>query len=776
MKALVSGFDSTTSAQEQARQKTEVLNKQIQNQTKYIETLNAKYKAQETTLNNLRQQLDKVNAEYGEGSKESQKLTDQIQRQETAMSRTRTTINNAETALNKMNSELSRTDNQADGAASSTDRLSDAVGDVADNAERASGGWSVFGQMVADFATNAANYALNVISDLAREAIAVNDSLIKFGNTMKFAGFDSGTIEATSKAMKEYADQTVYSLGDVSSVVAQLGANGVDNFEKLVEAAGNLNAAAGGSADTFNTIGLVLTQTAGASKLTTENWRQLMNAIPGASGKIKEALEDAGAYVGIFEEAMANGEITAEEFNAAILKIGSEPIAQEAAKSVETFEGKLAQLKSKGIDILSKALTILSPVIDVAFVALSALLTPLSNLISAFADGSGRVDEYTLATSELTNQIDEWREAQDKMDSEFETSQGILSTYKGRLQDLENQYWKAKAAGEDATKIQQEYSQIVDILNQSIPNLNLTISEQNGLLDGNSRRVLENSDAWIKAQKAQAWQEQFTDILAAQARAEGELEANRVRLKIATDDYNAAMQRSAELQVELDRLWDEYYSGAAEDPEALLLKIEETTAAWEEETQKVREAEEQMGTYSEAVETGEKALEGITEEVETAKEVFDELMESQGEYASKTERQLWEVVPLYAQAARDASRAWNSNLSIKAYNPNKANWTTISAYKTGLAYVPYDGFIAELHKGERILTAAEALEYRNLRSPEVIMPSAPATPDLSTINNNQRTSVVLNVYGAQGQDEEALADIVMDRIQKSVNSREALYA
>ena len=30
----------------------------------------------------------------------------------------------------------------------------------------------------------------------------------------------------------------------------------------------------------------------------------------------------------------------------------------------------------------------------------------------------------------------------------------------------------------------------------------------------------------------------------------------------------------------------------------------------------------------------------------------------------------------------------------------------------GLAYVPFDGYIAELHKGERVLTAREADEYR----------------------------------------------------------------
>ena len=33
------------------------------------------------------------------------------------------------------------------------------------------------------------------------------------------------------------------------------------------------------------------------------------------------------------------------------------------------------------------------------------------------------------------------------------------------------------------------------------------------------------------------------------------------------------------------------------------------------------------------------------------------------------------------------------------------------SYKTGLSFVPYDGFIAELHKGERVLTAEENKLY-----------------------------------------------------------------
>lgn len=776
MKALVSGFDSTTTAQEQAHQKMEVLNREIQNQTKYIDTLNAKYKSQESTLNNLRAQLDKANAEYGEGSKESQKLTTKIEQQERAMSQTRTTINNATTALNNMNSEMSETERTARGAATSTDDLARATQDAGDNASAARTGWTMFKQVVADFASNAISAAISSLKSLAKEAIGVSDQLIKFENTMQFAGFGSAEIEATSKAMKDYADRTVYSLGEVSSVVAQLGANGVENFEALVEAAGNLNAAAGGSAETFSTVGLVLTQTAGAGKLTAENWRQLMNAIPGASGKIQEALKDMGAYTDDFATAMKDGEITADEFNKAIMKVGSQPIAVTAATSAATFEAKLARLKTTAIDALTNIYNILSPVIDFALTSLNALLTPISKLISAIGDTTDRTDEFTTSARSLTTAVTDWRGAQEKIDDEYETSQALMTTYKERLQNLENQYWKLKAAGQDTNAVETEYKLLVDSLNQSIPGLNLTLSEQNGLLDGNSRRVLENAEAWAEARKRQAWQEQFTDILVQQAAAEAELETNRARLKIATDDYNTSSQRAADIQRELDRLWDEYYSGAAEDPVALKNKIDELTAAWEQENLKVGEAEGKMNKYSEAVEDSENALSELSPEIEEAKRVFDKLMESQDYFSTNTQRELQEVVPLYAQAARDASRAWNNNLYVKAYNPRKAEWTTISAYKTGLAYVPYDGFIAELHKGERILTAAEALEYRNLRNPEVVVPEAPATPDLSTITNNTRTNVVLNVYGAEGQDEETLADIVIEKIQRQVNSREALYA
>lgn len=177
------------------------------------------------------------------------------------------------------------------------------------------------------------------IGSYTSEALAASDATDKFKSTLNFAGLDVSTISQLTKSAQAYADKTVYDLSDIQQITAQLASNGVKGFDKLAEAAGNLNAVAGGNKETFKSVGMVITQTAGAGKLMTENWRQLTDAIPGAAGPLKQALADAGAYTGDFSEAMSKGEISAEEFNAAIMKLGFKDAAIEAATSTATFEG-----------------------------------------------------------------------------------------------------------------------------------------------------------------------------------------------------------------------------------------------------------------------------------------------------------------------------------------------------------------------------------------------------------------------------------------------------
>jgi phage-related protein len=72
---------------------------------------------------------------------------------------------------------------------------------------------------------------------------------------------------------------------------------------------------------------------------------------------------------------------------------------------------------------------------------------------------------------------------------------------------------------------------------------------------------------------------------------------------------------------------------------------------------------------------------------------------------------------------------WNSLFGNRTVNVN-VNASTNGSHAGGLAYVPFDGYIAELHKGERVLTASEAREYN-------IGASANNTSGITIIQNIQ---------------------------------------
>lgn len=204
------------------------------------------------------------------------------------------------------------------------------------------------------------------------EAIKASDATDKFQNTLKFAGVDPGKIKDLTDAAQTYADKTIYDLQDIQSMTSKLAANGVKNFDKLAEAAGNLTAAAGGGKNEFAAFGYAMVQINAAGKLMTQDWNQVANAIPGGAGKIMQALKDMGAYTGDFRDAMSKGKISAEDFNKAIMSLGFDEVAIKAAQSATTFEGAWGNLEAS----LNKELT----------GALREVKKPMTELINAVAD------------------------------------------------------------------------------------------------------------------------------------------------------------------------------------------------------------------------------------------------------------------------------------------------------------------------------------------------------------------------------------------------------
>lgn len=243
---------------------------------------------------------------------------------------------------------------------------------------------AAFGSAIGGLAVKGVTALWNTIKGFAGDVVNMSDSTDKFMNTMSFAGIDTANVEKASKAARDYADRTVYDLSTIQNTTAQLAANGIKDYTGLTEAAGNLNAVAGGNADTFGSVAMVLTQTAGAGKLTTENWNQLADAIPGASGKLQEAMLKNGAFTGNFRDAMAKGEITADEFNQALMDLGMTDVAKQAATSTSTIEGAMGNLEAAVTGGLTDAFNLFKPAVTGG---INAAATAVTNLAQTGTQG-----------------------------------------------------------------------------------------------------------------------------------------------------------------------------------------------------------------------------------------------------------------------------------------------------------------------------------------------------------------------------------------------------
>ena len=243
---------------------------------------------------------------------------------------------------------------------------------------------AAFGSAIGGLAVKGVTALWDTIKGFAGDVVNMSDSTDKFMNTMSFAGIDTANVEKASKAARDYADRTVYDLSTIQNTTAQLAANGIKDYTGLTEAAGNLNAVAGGNADTFGSVAMVLTQTAGAGKLTTENWNQLADAIPGASGKLQEAMLKNGAFTGNFRDAMAKGEITADEFNQALMDLGMTDVAKQAATSTSTIEGAMGNLEAAVTGGLTDAFNLFKPAVTGG---INAAATAVTNLAQTGTQG-----------------------------------------------------------------------------------------------------------------------------------------------------------------------------------------------------------------------------------------------------------------------------------------------------------------------------------------------------------------------------------------------------
>ncbi len=175
--------------------------------------------------------------------------------------------------------------------------------------------------------------------------------------------------------------------------------------------------------------------------------------------------------------------------------------------------------------------------------------------VTALAAGIGvliaTADSAVPSVEDLTEKISACSEAFEKQQETFEGSVAQI----GASADVASEYIEKLVAMEEAgvktEEQQREYARTVEALQQLLPDVNLALDEQTGLIEGGASSLWETVRAWQALAVQQAMQDSYTEAMKACIDAARE-QAQRVNeLNAAQAEYNTLSGRATELENEM---------------------------------------------------------------------------------------------------------------------------------------------------------------------------------------------------------------------------------
>lgn len=207
MKVVSSQYTKSDTSQAALTERTQVLNKQMEAQQGKLRVLNAQYRAMSAqyTANNdkhkelvasleaEKQKLSQIEASLGKSSPEYQaqakvvanltrdvdKSSAAINSNEIAMSKMRQQMNNAQADINKTDSEIKSLSPDTDKAGKSANELGEETKNAGKQAQEASGGYTVFKNVLANLASSGIQAAISGLRNLGSAVLNVGKQAIE---------------------------------------------------------------------------------------------------------------------------------------------------------------------------------------------------------------------------------------------------------------------------------------------------------------------------------------------------------------------------------------------------------------------------------------------------------------------------------------------------------------------------------------------------------------------------------------------------------------------
>lgn len=540
-------------------------------------------------------------------------------------------------------------------------------------------------------------------------------------------------VETKSPALKDFAKVAGMSAKEFS---AAWGENSVEALSKFVDGLGKIDAEGGSAIATLEELDITeirmsnaVLALASSNGILTRNLDTANRAWEENTALAKEAerrYEDTRSKLTMMQNAYSNLKVAiGDNYNPALAEmyelstdvLGSmtgfveqnPPVVKGITTTATALGGVIAALAAyttvaKAATVFSAAFTVASGAALGPILAVAAGVAVLAGGLVALNEASkNEADEVRLLTAVSREQYAELQ----KLSSEYDRAAELYGEnskqakqLRWQIEDLTAQYEAGKqtvedfvsqmdAAVESSADLRESHRDAIDVIDKQEYNTMLLINKLADLASQND-------------QTAES-QEQMKAIIDSLNESLPELSLNYDDIIGKGPDVVDSIKEVAKAQAERQR-YEESYDRYVE----LLISEEEVS-------KKIKEAEEALTKEKErATEANQKYNEALAETARYGK-AGPSLIATMFSDEAKEADAAKEAVKDYEAALKSANdelaeikKSQSDIDAIFSEYSTKGKANVDGSHAAGLNYVPFDGYIAELHQGERVLTAQEA--------------------------------------------------------------------
>ena len=350
-----------------------------------------------------------------------------------------------------------------------------------------------------------------------------------------------------------------------------------------------------------------------------------------------------------------------------------------------------------------------------------------------------------IAKSELDRQVELYEESDgekyEEVKSTLEDMKAEYKDYSSVCKEIEKGITEiTQAEYEDRLQeFQDTYDDMLEVIEDYYDEQEFLLDEETQALNDALQEEIDAEEQKQKEKRNKRKEERLLERIA-----EAEDEKERREAEQEYEDW-LSEQRIDKLKEEqkLNKEINEDKKKALEEQKQNTIEIAENMALIEEEKNRLK-AEGFEGTEEELTQLAIKNVEDRKNaEIDNVDELLAHLFENITQYQNLGE----EISNAYLEGLKKNGDAiedfWDQAKEGSGSSPDISNTstTTDGSHATGLYNVPYDGYIAEVHKGEAILTKDQATTWRNNQ-----MTGNQSQIDLSPLVNEIKTlqSIVKN--------------------------------